>query len=116
MKIPKHVEPDYSIHGWVMFITTKEGQRHLAAGSPLPQEGILAPNLVVKGGWNSKGNSKGKGGKEPRGKAGTKGKGKDGMGKGKGNGLDHSQCHGCGKWGHYVRDCHDRSVKAVEAG
>ena len=24
------------------------------------------------------------------------------------------QCHGCGKWGHYVRDCPDRAIKAVE--
>ena len=93
-------------------------QKHLAASNPLPEEGVLALNSVVKGGCNSKGNSKGKGGKEPRqgGKAGTKGKGKDAKGKGKGKGLDHIQCHGCGKWGHYVRDCPDRSIKAVEAG
>ena len=118
VETPAPVEPDYSVDDWIMFIKTDEGQRHLAAGNPLPQEGILALNSVVKGGWNSKGSSKGKGGKEPRqgGKAGSKGKGKDAKGKGKGKGLDHIQCHGCGKWGHYVRDCPDRSIKAVEAG
>jgi len=95
MEIPAPVEPDYSIDKWIMFINTDERQRHLAASNPLPQECILALNSVINGKWNSKGSSKGKGGKElgQGSKAGSKGKEKYAKGKGKSKSLDHIKCH-----------------------
>ena len=95
-----------------MFIKTDEGQRHLAAGNALPQECLLGLKSAVRGGWNSTGNSKGKGGKEPRGEGGGEGTGNDG--KGKGNHFDDIQCHGCEKCGHFAWDCPDRSIEAVK--
>ena len=112
----------FSVEEWIMFLRQDEGQRCIADGNALPQEGVQALNAVVKGGWN---NGKGKGGwndgkgygKEPRSHDKGKGKGKEGGkdgGKGKGMGKAHIQCHGCGECGHYVRDCPDKSDKAIE--
>ena len=66
----------------------------------------------MKGAWNPKGKGK-MGGKDPR----SKGKGKwknEGKSKGGGKTMAHIKCHGCGQYGHYVRDCPERSVKAVK--
>ena len=112
----------FSVEEWTTFLRQDEGQKFIAEGNPLPQEAVLALNAVVKGGWNSskgKGNwSGGKGyGKDPRSPGKGKGKGKDGGkdgGKGKGMGKAHIQCHGCGEFGHFVRDCPAKSVKAIE--
>ena len=107
---PKDEVPHYTVDEWIMFLRADEGQRFLASGNPLPQAGILALLSVVKGAWNPKGKGK-MGGKDPR----NKGKGKDGVkSKGGGKSMPHIQCHGCGKYGHYVRDCPERSVKTVE--
>ena len=79
-----------------------------------------------KGGKGGKGNCgkgfKGKGGAKGVGKGGTGGKYSKGRGRGNANGgrgrgndaktykkanehQKHIQCHACGEWGHYVRDC-----------
>ena len=130
----KPQEPVYTVEEWILFLRSDEGQKHIAEGNALPQEGQSALNSVVKGGGKGNNWSKG-GGKDPRGKGGWnggkgswnsgkgggwnsgkgKGKGTDGKGKdGKGRNMENIQCHGCQKWGHYVRDCPDRAVKALE--
>ena len=111
---PKKDETTYSVDEWIFFLKQDEGQQYLATGNALPQEGLLALNSIVKGGWNSpKGKGKGKDPRNsPKGKGKFGGKGKEG-GKGKG-GKAHIQCHGCGEYGHYVRDCPERGVKSIE--
>ena len=95
-----------------------QGEQFIAEGNEMPQEAALAINSVIKVNWNG-GKGKGKiGGKESKNPVKGKRQGKDGKGKdrgkGKGMGKAHIQCHGCGQYGHYVRDCPDKAVKALE--
>lgn len=123
---PEEANVKYTIDEWIMYMYQDEGQAYIAAGNPLPEEGILALNSVVKGKGKGKGTpqwqkgtGKGKGAAKgyqswtPKGK-GKGNKGEDNKGKGKGKGKDHIQCHGCLEYGHYVRDCPQRSVQMVE--
>ena len=113
----------YSVDEWIMYISNEEGQNFIASGVPLPLEAMQAINSVIKGkgkGKGYQGGGKAGAGKGPRnlskGFYGDKGKGKDGKSKGKGKpNMANIQCHGCGEYGHYVRDCpQNRGIKSVE--
>ena len=116
-------EAVYSVEEWQSFLQTDEGREYIVGDKQLPQTGkeaLLSLTGQNKGkgkGWQpnwqqnwQSGKNKGKG-------KDTKGKGKDGKGKGKG-GKGKGPCHGCGEYGHFIRDCPSagKGINAVDDG
>ena len=120
---PEQNDAVYSVEEWQSFLQTDDGREYVVGDKQLPQAGreaLLSLTSQSKGkgkGWQpnwqpnwQSGKNKGKG-------KDAKGKGKDGKGKGKG-GKGKGPCHGCGEYGHFIRDCPNsgKGINAVDDG